>query len=280
MYRGFLGQIAMSLLETSIIMAGSILIGTTAYSGIEAVKGNPSYRLTIVFNNIPYATNLRTGWGFACLIDGFRQTILFDTGSDGDILLSNMRGLDIDPGTVSAVVLSHIHADHCGGLEKFLQRNPKVTVYLPESFPASFKQAIQDCGAGVKTVGKPAQLFAQVHSTGEMGEWIKEQSLILETPKGLVIITGCAHPGIIQIAEKAKGVLKKDIYMVVGGLHLAGTSITRICEIIQKLKDLGVEKVAPSHCTGEEAISLFKENWGEDFVEGGCGAVIPLCQYR
>jgi len=270
----------MSFLETSIIMAGSVLIGTTASSGVEAANGTPSYRITIVFNNISYAGNLQTGWGFACLIEGFQQTILFDTGSDGDILLSNMRGLDIDPGTVSAVVLSHIHADHCGGLEKFLQRNPKVTVYLPESFPVSFRQAIQDFGAHVKTVGKPAQLFAQIHSTGEMGEWIKEQSLILETPKGLVIITGCAHPGIVQIAEKAKGLLKKDIYMVVGGFHLVGTSTTRIREIIQRLKDLNVEKVAPSHCTGEEAISLFKKSWGKDFVEGGCGAVIPLCQYR
>ena len=266
----------MSLLETSIIMAGSVLIGTTACSGVEAAKGDPSYRLTIVFNNIPYDTNLRTGWGFACLIEGLQQTILFDTGSDGNILLSNMKSLGIDPRTVSAVVLSHIHADHCGGLEKFLRQNPEVTIYLPESFPASFRQAIQDCGAHVKTVGKPAQLFAQVHSTGEMGEWIKEQSLILETPKGLVIITGCAHPGIVHIAEEAKGILKKDIYMVVGGFHLAGTSTMRIRDIIQKLKELGVEKVAPSHCTGEEAIGLFKENWGKDFVEGGCGAVIPL----
>lgn len=268
----------MSLFETSIIMAGPLLIGITACSGVKIANGAPSYRLTIVFNNIPCATNLRTGWGFACLIEGFQQTLLFDTGSDGNILLSNMKGMGIDPRTVSAVVLSHIHADHCGGLEKFLQLNPEVTVYLPESFPVSFRQAIQDCGALVKTVGEPAQLFALVHSTGEMGEWIKEQSLILETPKGLVIITGCAHPGVVQVVEKAKDLLKKDIYMVVGGFHLVGTSATRIHEIIQKLKGLGVEKVAPSHCTGEEAISLFKKSWGKDFVEGGCGAVIPLCQ--
>jgi len=246
--------------------------------GLNLTLLTQSYRLTIVFNNIPYATNLRTGWGFACLIEGFQQTILFDTGSDGDILLSNMKDLGIDPRIVSVVVLSHIHADHCGGLERFLQQNPEVTIYLPESFPASFRQAIQDYGAYIKTVGKAMRLFAQVHSTGEMGKLIKEQSLILETPKGLVIITGCAHPGLVQIVEKAKGLLKKDIYMVIGGFHLIGTSITRIHGIIQELKDLGVEKVAPSHCTGDRAIDLFKESWGKDFVEGGCGAVISLYQ--
>ncbi len=235
-----------------------------------------SYRLTIVFNNIPYATNIRTGWGFACLIEGFQQTILFDTGGDGDILLSNMKGLGIDPGIVSVIILSHIHADHCGGLERFLRQNPEVSIYLPESFPASFRQEIQDYGAHVKTVGTPRRLFAQVYSTGEMGKLIKEQSLILETPKGLAIITGCAHPGIVQIVEKAKGLLKKDIYIVIGGFHLMGTSTTRIREIIQELKDLGVEKVAPSHCTGEKAIGLFKKGWGKNFVEAGCGAVISL----
>ena len=151
-------------------MAGSVLIGTTAFSGVKTANGAPSYQLTIVFNNIPYADNLRTGWGFACLIEGFQQTILFDTGSDGDILLSNIKELGIDPGTVSGIVLSHIHADHCGGLDKFLHRNPEVTVYLPKSFPVSFRQAIEDCGARVRTIGEPAQLFAQVHSTGEMGD--------------------------------------------------------------------------------------------------------------
>jgi 7,8-dihydropterin-6-yl-methyl-4-(beta-D-ribofuranosyl)aminobenzene 5'-phosphate synthase len=266
----------MDFLETSIIMSVSVLIGTPAYSGVNAHEGDPPYRLTIVFNNIHYVSNLRTGWGFACFVEGFRHTLLFDTGSDGDILLSNMKGLGIDPGAISTIFLSHIHADHCAGLERFLHQNHEVTIYLPESFPASLIQGIQDLGVRVKTVNKPVQLFPMVHSTGEMGEWIREQSLVLETPKGLVIITGCAHPGIVNIVQKVKTIFKKDIYMVVGGFHLAGTSAERVQEVIQKLKGLGVEKVAPSHCTGGQAIRLFKESWGANFVEGGCGAVIPL----
>ncbi|OPL16900.1 MAG: MBL fold metallo-hydrolase [delta proteobacterium ML8_D] len=266
----------MDILGKSVLMSLSVLIGTPAYSGADVSESGPYYRLTIVFNNIPYASRLKTAWGFSCLIEGFQHTILFDTGSDGDILLSNMKGLGINPGSISIVVLSHIHADHCGGLERFLQQNPEVTVYLPESFPASFMKGVQEYGAHVKRVNKPAQLFAQVHSTGEMGDWIKEQSLVLETPKGLVIITGCAHPGVVQIVQKVKTLHKKNIYMVVGGFHLGGMSTELIREIVQELKGLGVEKVAPSHCTGGEAMGLFKKGWGKNFVEGGCGAVISL----
>ena len=112
-------------------------------------------KITVIFNNLAYNTHLRTGWGFSCLVETAGHTFLFDAGGDGEILLSNMRELAVDPTTIDMVVLSHIHADHTGGLESFLQLNPKVTTYVPESFPASFQQAIKSCGADVKTVGAP-----------------------------------------------------------------------------------------------------------------------------
>lgn len=77
---------------------------------------------------------------FSCLIEGLDKTILFDTGGNGDILLANMQRLGLDPEDVDAVVLSHIDADHTGGLGAFLARNPDVTVYMPESLPASFQR--------------------------------------------------------------------------------------------------------------------------------------------
>ena len=89
-------------------------------------------RLHIVFNNVPYKAGLGTGWGFSCLIEGLAETVLFDTGGDGDILLANIQQLGLDVGVVDAVVLSHIHTDHTGGLDAVLAHNPELTVYLPE----------------------------------------------------------------------------------------------------------------------------------------------------
>lgn len=233
-------------------------------------------RLHVVFNNIPHKAGLKTSWGFACLIEGLDKTVLFDTGGDGDILLSNMQQLKLDAATVDIVVLSHIHADHTGGLGAFLSRNHDVTIYMPESFPASFQQELTQLGAAIETISKPQRLFDSVHSTGEMGQAIKEQALIVDTLQGLIVMSGCAHPNIADMAEQAQVYLGKNIYLLMGGFHLGGSSHAEIEAIIKRLKALGVSKVAPSHCTGEIAIRLFREAWTDDFIEGGLGAVIEV----
>jgi 7,8-dihydropterin-6-yl-methyl-4-(beta-D-ribofuranosyl)aminobenzene 5'-phosphate synthase len=159
-------------------------------------------RLHVVFNNLTYKTGLQTGWGFACLIEGLDKVVLFDTGGNGDFLLSNMQQLGLYAEAVEAVVLSHIHGDHTGGLDTFLARNPDVTVYMPESFPASFKQEVIRLGAAIETVSQPQRLFDSVFSIGEMGGTTKEQALIVDTPRGLIVITGCAHPDVVDMVER------------------------------------------------------------------------------
>jgi 7,8-dihydropterin-6-yl-methyl-4-(beta-D-ribofuranosyl)aminobenzene 5'-phosphate synthase len=233
-------------------------------------------RFHVVFNNVPYRAGLQTGWGFACLIEGLERTVLFDTGGDGGILLSNMQRLGLRPESVDAVVLSHIHADHTGGLDAFLASHPKVTVYLPASFPAPFQDEIKRHGATLETVYGPRQLMEGVYSTGEMGGAIKEQALIVETAKGLVVITGCAHPNVADMTEQAHAFLGKDIYLLMGGFHLGGSSKAEIEAIIRRLRAVGVQKVAPSHCTGEKAMAMFRTEWGSDFVAGGLGAEIEV----
>ena len=248
-----------------------------AAGGTERIKQS-QLRLHVVFNNVPYKAGLKTSWGFSCLIEGLDKTILFDTGGNGDILLSNMQHLGLDPEGVDAVVLSHIHTDHTGGLGAFLAHNPDVTVYMPESFPASFQQEVIRLGAATEAVSRPRQLMASVYSTGEMGWTIKEQALIVDTREGLIVITGCAHPNVADMAEQAKTYLGKNIYLLMGGFHLGGSSDTEIRAIITHLKALGVKKVAPSHCTGDNAIRMFRDEWADDFVEGGLGAIIELPQ--
>jgi 7,8-dihydropterin-6-yl-methyl-4-(beta-D-ribofuranosyl)aminobenzene 5'-phosphate synthase len=247
----------------------------TAANGTEKEQ-QVRLRLHVVFNNVPYKAGLATSWGFSCLIEGLEKTVLFDTGGDGDILLSNMRQLGLDAKAVEVVVLSHIHSDHTGGLGAFLAHNPDVTVYVPDSFPASFRHDVEGLGATIETVTGPRQLMNGVHTTGEMNHGIKEQAMIVDTPRGLIVITGCAHPNVADMAEQAKAYLNKNIYLLMGGFHLGGSSDAQIHAIIQRLKTLGVEKIAPSHCTGDNAIRLFREEWKEDFIEGGLGAVIEV----
>jgi 7,8-dihydropterin-6-yl-methyl-4-(beta-D-ribofuranosyl)aminobenzene 5'-phosphate synthase len=125
-------------------------------------------------------------------------------------------------------------------------------------------------------ISEPSTLFEGVYSTGPMGSTTKEQALILDTPTGLVVITGCAHPGIVEIVRAAKQQRGKAVRLLIGGFHLLRQSKARIRVIIDDLKALGVAQVAPSHCTGGAAMALFREAWGTDFVDGGCGAVIEL----
>ena len=107
-----------------------------------------------------------------------------------------------------------------------------------------------------------------------MGVQIKEQALVLDTSQGIVVITGCAHPGIVGIVKKAKEMLSKDIDLVFGGFHLMGTPTSQIKKIIAEFRAMGVNKVGATHCTGDEAIQMFRDEWGKDFVELGAGRKI------
>lgn len=233
--------------------------------------------LVIIYDNNPFDSRLKTAWGFSCLVRLPQRTILFDTGGDSSTLLYNLNQLNIDPKQVDTVVLSHIHGDHTGGLGGFLEQNSKVTVYLPKSFPQNFKQDVSSFGAEVEEISEAREIFPGVYTTGELNGGIREQSLIITTDSGLVIITGCSHPGIVNIIRKAKGVVPdSEVYLVVGGWHLGGASATQLEAIIASFRQLGVTKVAPCHCSGDNTRQLFKERYAEDYIESGVGKRIPL----
>jgi 7,8-dihydropterin-6-yl-methyl-4-(beta-D-ribofuranosyl)aminobenzene 5'-phosphate synthase len=234
--------------------------------------------LTIVYDNNPFRTGLEARWGFSCFIEGTERSILFDVGGESGVLLKNMAMLDIDPEAVDIVVLSHIHGDHIGGLPGFLERNPEVIVYMPDSFPFSFKDAIDKAGAKSVGVGGPLKIAPNVFSTGELGTWIKEQSLVIETKKGLIVITGCAHPGIVNIVKKAKVMFgsSSKVYMVLGGFHLIGMNESQVRSIANELKREGVRKVAPSHCSGDLCRRIFRRVYGNNCILLGAGKSLVL----
>ena len=232
--------------------------------------------ITVVYDNVAHDARLQTDWGFACLVEGLEHPLLFDTGGKGDILVGNMRTLGLDPQAVRTVVLSHSHGDHTGGLAAFLAENPDVTVYLPQSVPTDLKDTVRRAGATLVEVSGPQEITVGAHTTGELGSQIREQALALETPRGLVVITGCAHPGIASMVRQAKTELGGDVYLVLGGFHLGSASAAQIEATITELQELDVQRIAPSHCTGDPARRAFAEAFGAAYLESGLGRVFVI----
>ena len=196
--------------------------------------------ITIVFDN-EAPSKFKSDWGFSCLVETSSTTLLFDTGANGDILLENMKKLNIDPQKIQVVMLSHDHWDHTGGLSKILSVNPNVIILKP-----TFSMA-------------PMEIYPKLMTTGILHSWsgIKEQSLICKTDKGQLVITGCSHPGL----EKIINVAKKfgNIYAVIGGFHGF--------DKFDALK--GISIIMPCHCTShkQEIQKLFPDA----YEAGGVG---------
>jgi 7,8-dihydropterin-6-yl-methyl-4-(beta-D-ribofuranosyl)aminobenzene 5'-phosphate synthase len=254
----------------------SILALTSSKRPAREMEGGPPLRITIIYDNYPYDKNLQTDWGFSCYIEGLHRSILFDTGRSGQILLSNLRKLGLDPSKIDVVFLSHEHKDHTEGLDALLKEKPGIEVWAPDFFAAASKARIKESGAILREVQKSQRISEDARTTGIIEGWIKEQSLILETDKRVVVITGCAHPRIVKILAEVNQLIKKDIDLVLGGIHLAGFDRLYIKTTIREFRRFSVKKVGLCHCSGDEARRLFAEEYGTDFIETGVGKRIEL----
>lgn len=188
-------------------------IGTTE-------PGNDS-RLTIhvVYDNNPFDPMLETSWGFAAWVKYRQNTLLFDTGGDGDMLLRNMARLGLEPHKIQGVVLSHAHVDHSGSLLTLLSTGIKPSVYMLPSFPSGFKRQTSQLTEMIEATSFQP-LGDGLFTTGELGTQIPEQTLVIDNEQGLVVITGCAHPGIVSILELVAGTFQKPVKLVLGGVSL------------------------------------------------------------
>lgn len=264
------------LLSAILLISGYILTSSEPVKYSNMNKTGTDLTLTILYDNYNYNPELESDWGFSCLIEGLEKTILFDTGTKGKILLSNMKKMEKDPADIDIIVLSHIHQDHTGGMELFLDMNNKVKVYLPVSFPADFKKMVKDKGAMITEVSGPMEIIEGVRTTGEMGVGIIEQSLVIDYEKGSIVITGCAHPGIVEIVKKSAKISGGNILIAMGGFHLIRTSENKINEIIGVFREMGINYAAPSHCSGDKTLEMFKNSYGNHFVELGVGRIIKV----
>jgi 7,8-dihydropterin-6-yl-methyl-4-(beta-D-ribofuranosyl)aminobenzene 5'-phosphate synthase len=252
----------------------------TAEPEATEVGKAPHVILTIVYDNNPPAPGttpgdppLRTGWGFSCLVQRDGTTLLFDTGGDGATLQNNLEGLGIDPADIDIIVLSHYHSDHTGGLDAVLDAGATSTIFVPASFPEDFKDRLATRTSVVEVTG-PAEIAEGFRTTGEMGSSIVEQALVVDASTGLVLVTGCAHPGIVAIVRSAAGA--GDVDLVMGGFHLRDESPDECAALVAEFEALGVARVAPTHCTGETARASFAAAFGDSYVPAGVGTVIEI----
>jgi len=240
-----------------------------------AVGAAAPVTFTILYDNNAGFPDLQTAWGFACLVESGETTLLFDTGGDSAVLLSNMALLGKDPRVIDLIVLSHIHGDHTGGLTGLLDHADAPTVYVPAAFPASFKAGVRSRTTLVE-VAAPLQIAPGIMSTGPVDGGIVEQALAVETAEGWAVVTGCAHPGIVSMVREARACTDGEIALVMGGFHLGQASSAKLSAIIADFEALGVQRAAPTHCSGDRARAAFSETFrGQTFLVGA-GSVLVL----
>jgi 7,8-dihydropterin-6-yl-methyl-4-(beta-D-ribofuranosyl)aminobenzene 5'-phosphate synthase len=219
---------------------------------------------------------LQADWGYSVVIEGLDKSILFDTGTKPEIFEANFKKMGIDAGDIDLLVISHEHGDHTLGIPAFVKMKSGIPVIIPYSFSAKFKETMISYGLEPNLVNAPARICKNLYTSGEFDYQIPEQALVMNTKQGLVIITGCSHPGIIEMLKKIKTTFNKNIYMVFGGFHLLDKSEKEMEAIISGMKSLGVVKCGATHCTGVTQIKMIKEAYGENYFELGVGNTIVI----
>ncbi|MCG3225040.1 MAG: MBL fold metallo-hydrolase [Candidatus Heimdallarchaeota archaeon] len=215
-------------------------------------------KITIVYDNTSLKPDLEANWGFACYIETSGTNILFDTGTRSSILLDNMKKLNVNPAEADIVFISHKHADHMGGLLTIMELNKNARIYVPVQLAESLDDGrlykLDQATAITKTIISSGLL----ESEGRKG--LLEQSLFIETKKGMIVVVGCSHSGVKQILEKCQEFGKP--HAIVGGLH--GFSEFELLE--------NLEAVCPTHCT--KHINKIKNQYPNKYIKGGVGAII------
>lgn len=271
------------LLSILLISNGAVMMGAQENT-------NDSIACTILYNNVSVADSIAADHGFSCLIESGDNLSLFDAGRVPDKFMTNVAKLDVDCSRIGQVFISHIHGDHMGGLLDILAECKKPTLYLPFSYPQMKGEPLgPEADRGYKAMldgmrplvseiveaKEPVTVGDRFYSTGMIEDETYEHALIVPTSKGLLIITGCAHPGILEIVKRAKELMKQDVHFVMGGFHLIQADSTQITTIAQELRTM-TKYVGPCHCTGETARNIFKDIFGDDYADIRAGQKLAI----
>jgi len=230
-------------------------------------------RFSIVFDNYKANEKLESFWGFSCMIN---DDFLLDTGSNGRVLVRNMVKMGFDFEKLEYLFISHPHWDHIGGIDSIVDINKNLTLFVPDSLSQLYIKDLKTLSKEVKVINEyPRKLFGNFYSTGVMHP-VGEQALVIDEGDFGIVVVGCSHPGITNIVKRAREILNKPILYAIGGFHLFRSGEEEIIEVVKGMKNLGVEYITPTHCTGDLAIEMFKEAYGDNYIPGGVGRIIEF----
>lgn len=303
------------ILQLILLTVIASICSASANAEIDASDASTSpvqtLKLTVLYDAFGKDRTLEKDWGYAALIEIGGRRILFDTGNDAAVLEHNAKAEGIDLSQLDFVVISHRHGDHMGGLSYVLSVNPNVKIYAPKeafgvfgsSLPASFYRkgsslrpeqryfdgappSVMKFGtawpkARIELVDKSVEIAPGISLISLVSDKpgtleLREISLAINTPNGLVIVVGCSHPGIDRIVDAA-ALLDKHIHLIAGGLHLALAQDAEIERLVSALHDqYKVDWIAPGHCTGEPAFAALERRFGVHYLYAGLGSVIDL----
>jgi len=300
--------IATAITPPSLLLAGCA--SPTAPAG-KAGADPAKAQITVLFDAFGTASALRKDWGYAALVEVGGKRILFDTGNNAETFAGNTKALGVDLARLDMVVMSHRHGDHMGGLAHLLSVNPKVPIYAPKEgfgvyggdLPGSFyrkNEALAPAqryydgkppevmrfgaawpAADFRLVDKGFEVAPGVHLISLVSDKpgtleLRELSLAVATPQGLVLVVGCSHPGIDRIVEAAAKIDPR-VHLITGGLHLVVSKDEDIGKIIGTLRDTyKVGFIAPGHCTGEPTFAALAKAYGDHYLYAGLGTTLAL----
>src|SRR6266513_6488559 len=295
----------------AVLLFAAALSGVAVVAPTRMVAAEPNSQITILYDAFGTDAAMKKDWGFSALVEIAGKRILFDTGNDADIFAANVKAKSVDLASIDFVVLSHRHSDHMAGLNYVLSVNPTVKIYAPRegfgiygsSLPSSFYRKDENLppemryyggtppqtmkfgaawqGANFELIDKtteiaPGMTLIALVSDAPGTKELKELSLAVNTPEGMVLVVGCSHPGIEKIVEAAAAINPK-IHLIAGGFHLVAASDEVIAKAVAALKDtFKVENIAPGHCTGEPTFAALKQAYGDRYLYAGVGTSLPL----
>src|SRR5256712_4252020 len=243
-------------------------------------------QITILYDAFGKSSSMQKDWGYAALIEYGGKRILFDTGNNGDTLAQNAKAKGIDLSKLDFVVMSHRHGDHMGGVAYLLSVNPRVKIYAPKEgfgvygadLPSTFYRRDESLppeqryydgkppevmrfgaawpGANFQLVDKSIEIASGIHLIALVSDKpgtleLRELSLVINAPDGLLIVVGCSHPGIDKIVETAIAINPR-VHLIAGGVYLLVSKDPDIAKGVTSFRDTyKVAYVAPGHCTGE-----------------------------